>query len=41
MLHENIVTVSADLLNGMIMHPYHKDPLQQFINDAQNIHGKI
>lgn len=33
----HIVTVTPNLLNGMIVHPYTKETVQQFLTDARKV----
>lgn len=37
----HIVTVTPDLLTGMIVHPYSKETVQQFLRDADAAHTEI
>jgi len=35
----HIITVSPAILEGMLIHPYSKETVQQFLDDAASIHG--
>ena len=33
----HVVTVTPNLLEGMIIHPYSKETVQQFLNDSKKL----